>query len=117
LWTKLDDNLLDHHKLLAAGERLGPNGPALALGLYVIGLLWANRQLTDGHLPREVVKRFSHLAKPLEIATELVRAGLWEKHGDGYQIHDFAEYNFAARDVKARRAREKERKRRERSSA
>ena len=116
MWTKLDDNLLDHPKVIDAGERLGPNGPALALGVYVIGLLWSNRHLSDGHLPAAVVKRFSHVAKPIEVATELVRAGLWEKNGAGYTIHDFAEYNFAARDVKARRHRERDRKRRERSA-
>lgn len=116
MWTKLDDNLLDHPKLIAAGEQLGPNGPALALGLYVVGLMWSNRHLSDGQLPQAVVKRFSHVAKPLEVAAALVRAGLWEKDGAGYIIHDFAEYNFAARDVKARRTREKERKRRERSA-
>ena len=111
MWTKLDDNLLDHHKLVDAGERLGPNGPAVALGLYVVGLLWANRHLTDGHLPKGVVRRFMHVQKPLDVAVELVRAGLWERTAEGFQIHDFSDYNLAARDVKAKRLRDRNRKR------
>src|SRR5262249_29679088 len=42
------DELLDHPKLAVAGQRLGKNGGAIALGFYVAALLWCNRQLTDG---------------------------------------------------------------------
>lgn len=116
MWARLDDELLDHRKIFIAGARLGKDGPGLALGLYVLGLMYANRHLTDGHLDLEVVKQFGHLSKPLDVADALVKAGLWEKNGTGFVIHDFDEYNFSAATVKTKRRKEKLRKRHERAA-
>ena len=38
VWTKLDDALLDHRKVFIAGDIIGRNGAAIAIGLYAIGL-------------------------------------------------------------------------------
>jgi hypothetical protein len=101
MWTKLDDALLDHRKVFLAGDALGRNGPALAIGMYAIGLMWTNKQLTDGHLPRGVIKTLGHFEKPLTVADALVEAGLWETTATGYLIHDFHDYNPAAVEAKA----------------
>jgi hypothetical protein len=103
MWARLDDELMDHRKIFIAGELIGNNGGAIALGVYTLGLLWSLRHLTDGHLPIEVVKHFKHVAKPLRIADALTKAGLWEKNGNGFMIHDFREFNPTAADVKKRR--------------
>jgi hypothetical protein len=110
MWARLDDELIDHRKIFIAGSALGKNGPGLALSLYVVGLMYANRHLTDGHLDTEVVRRFPHVAQPISVADALVKAGLWEKNGHGYQIHDFGDLNPTAAEVKARRRKEKLRK-------
>jgi len=111
MWARLEDELIDHRKIFAAGEVLGPNGPAIALGFYTIGLLWSNKHLTDGYLPSPVVRSFRQVAKPALVAEALVKAGLWEKNGSGYQIHDYGEFNFSAATVKANRRADRLRKR------
>lgn len=116
MWARLDDELIDHRKIFTAGEVLGKNGPAIALGFYTIGLLWSNKHLSDGHLPAPVVRSFRHVAKPAEVADALVKAGLWEKNGNGYQIHDYSDFNFSAVTVKERRRQDRLRKRGQRDS-
>jgi hypothetical protein len=114
MWARLDDALIDHPKIFAAGGGLGKNGPALALSLYTIGLMWSNKHLTDGHLPMHTVKAFPHLEHPLIVADALIKAGLWSKNGDGFLIHDFDDFNPSAADVKKRRREDRRRKREER---
>lgn len=110
MWSKLDDALLDHEKVFAAGALIGRNGPAIAIGLYSIGLMWTNKHLTDGHLPATVVQSWRHVDQPLRIADMLVRAGLWEKNGTGYTVHDFHDHNPSAKSVKQKRAEDRKRK-------
>jgi len=101
MWAKLDDALIDHHKIADAGAQLGKNGQGLALAIYVVGLLYAVKHLTDGWLSRAVVKNFRHVRNPLRVADALVKAGLWEQDDGGFQIHDFTDYNRPAVDVRA----------------
>jgi len=103
MWTKLGDELLDHRKIFEAGDRLGRNGPALALAVYVAGLMWSNKHLSDGFLPIGNVKRIPHVAEPLKVANALVYAGLWEAKPNGYQVHDFLEFNWSAERVRTHR--------------
>jgi len=113
MWARLDENLIDHRKVWTAGKTIGRNGPAIALGFYAVGLLWANKHLSDGHLPREVVRAFQHVGDPLKVADALVQSGLWEQNGDGFLIHDYADFgNPIASKVKEYRKRERERKQR-----
>jgi len=104
MWSRLDDALIDHPKVFAAGKRIGTNGPAIALGLYTVGLMWTNKHLTDGYLPTATVESFRHVKHPLAIADALVHASLFEKVDGGFRIHDFSEWNLPAADVRAKRA-------------
>jgi len=110
MWSKLDDALLDHKKVFFAGDVVGRNGAAIAIGLYAMGLMWTNKHLTDGHLPAAVVKSWRHLEHPLRIADALVTAGLWEKNGTGYIVHDFHDHNPTAESVKQKREEDRKRK-------
>lgn len=117
MWARLDDELIDHRKIFIAGEQIGKNGAAIALGFYAVGLMWSNKHLTDGYLPLAIVKSFRHVDHPTCIADALAKAGLWEKNGAGFQIHDYAEFgNPLASRVKAKRRRDKLRKQRERAA-
>jgi hypothetical protein len=103
MWSRLDDGLLDHPKTHMAGELLGPDGRLLVIGMYAIGLMWTNKQLTDGVLPVASVKTFQQCRKPLRIADALVAAKLWHFEQGVYRIHDFHQYNDPAADVRAER--------------
>jgi hypothetical protein len=115
MYARLDDELLDHHKVFEAGKRLGRDGPAIALGMYAVALMWSNRQLTDGFLPLATIESFRHVKAPLAVADALAHAGLFDKVAGGYAIHDFAHYNPSAKAIKAKRQEDRDRKRTERA--
>jgi len=115
MWARLDDELIDHLKVFAAGKRIGANGPAIALGFYAVGLMWANKHLTDGYLPKTTIESFRHVKDPVAVADALVAAGLFDKADAGYAIHDFKEYNPSARAIKAKRKDDRLRKQQERA--
>jgi hypothetical protein len=112
MWAKLDDALIDHRKISAAGAFLGKNGDgrAIALGFFAIALMWSNKHLSDGVIPEAVVRSWSHVKKPLAVAEALVQAGLFERTGDGFRIHDFHDFNPTAQKVKADREWDRRRK-------
>lgn len=110
MWSKLDDSLIDHSKVFEAGDLIGRNGPAIAIGLYAIGLMWANKQLTDGFLPMAVVKRFRHVDQPIAAAGALVKARLWDRVKGGYKVHDFHDHNPDAAAVRRKRKADRDRK-------
>ena len=117
MWARLDDELIDHGKIFVAGEVIGKNGAAIALGFYAVGLMWCNKHLTDGFLPTAVVKSFRHVERPLAIADALAKAGLWDKNGEGFVIRDFGDHNPVAAEIKAKRRRDRLRKQRERATS
>ncbi len=101
MWVKLDDNFPHHEKLMAVSPE--------AAALHVGALCYAGRLLTDGRIPRSALPilwpaltKTKHVLEPL--ASELVEAGLWECFEDGYQIHDFLDYNPSRANAAARRA-------------
>jgi hypothetical protein len=95
-WVKLDDHFPEHPKV----AELGDEAP-LCGWLYVCGLAWCNRHLTDGRIPKAMVPRLATFRGlqvsemsiyTEELARKLVDAGLWEDAGDAYQVHDYLEY-------------------------
>jgi hypothetical protein len=112
VWSKLSDELIDHPKILAAGDRIGPpNGPALAMAMFTIALLWSNKQLSDGFLPSGVIKRFVHFEDPTHVAQALVAVRLWDTGEGGFIIRHFHDWNFTAKEVNERRQFDRDRKR------
>jgi hypothetical protein len=86
-WIRLDDHFDEHPKI--AGLTAG------ALVLWLRCLAYSNRNLTDGFVPdliaTERATRSIHYA-PEDVIEELVNAGLWTETKNGYQIHDYLEY-------------------------
>ena len=95
-WIKLDDQFTDHPKVIAAGP--------LASWMYVCGLTYAGRYLTDGFIPAGQVRKLADVDNASELAARLVEVGLWEPAEDGYIIHDYHDYNPRADKVRAERA-------------
>lgn len=91
----LDYLFPDHPKVVAAGGD--------AAWLYVCGLCYCGRHLTDGRIPKPAVPRLSDRRSPGRLAARLVAAGLWHDEGDHYRVHDWEEHNMAAEAIRAQR--------------
>lgn len=116
-WAKIDDAAPHHPKFIAAGWE--------AFGLWVAGLCYCNRWLTDGLVPKVAVpgllpglspKKAHELA--VRLTTNSVRPGgnpSWIDEGDHYRVHDFESYQPTKAEVEAARAAARNRQRRHRS--
>lgn len=111
-WVKLDDQFGDHPKVAAAGP--------LAGWLHVRALCYCSRHLTDGFVPRDILRTLwdwgfegvSQVASGSSegLAEKLTSVGMWMKVDGGFQIHDYLEYNPSAADVRAKREAERKKK-------
>ncbi|MGA4875916.1 hypothetical protein [Streptomyces lydicamycinicus] len=106
-YVKVHDGLPDHPKVIEAGGEAG--------WLYICGLAYASRQLTDGVISRRLVPRLTDGSKPEASASALVRVGLWHEGehdcptcpqagADNYVIHDYLEHQRSASEVADLRA-------------
>ena len=98
-WMKVDDGLDGHRKVDAV--------PNAAMGLWVKAGAWTSRNGTDGFVPTRAVRKLGTLAQ----AKQLVAAGLWTGHPDGFEFHDWLTYNPPASWWAARREADRDRKR------
>jgi hypothetical protein len=95
-WAKIDDQFSEHPKVIEAGP--------LAGWLYVRGLCYAAKYLTDGFISDAQAQQLSMFAgSSPELLQKLVDCSLWERVNGGYQIHDYLDYNPTAESVKAER--------------
>ncbi|MEO8483095.1 MAG: HNH endonuclease signature motif containing protein [Acidobacteriota bacterium] len=108
-WARIDDNAGGHAKLLALSDG--------AYRLWVAGLIYCQRNLTDGAIPRHVIPTFGVRAKNVQllIAHELCaslvpgRSPLWHITETGYQVHDFLDWNESREAVSIGRLTAKQR--------
>ena len=107
-WVKLDDQFPDHPKI----EEVGGD----AAWLYVCGLCYCARYLTDGKIPKGRVPRLSDRKNPEKLARALVTAGMWFDGVDAYYVHDYLEFNPSREHVEREREKERVRKSRGRSA-
>jgi len=100
MWVKLDDHFVDHPKIVAVGP--------LAGWLFVAGLCYANRLLTNGFIPENQVDRLlplngSSREGTSKLTSKLCEIGLWKpttvKTTKGYRIHDFLKYQPSRKQV------------------
>lgn len=113
-WIRLDDDFPEHPKVAAVGP--------LGIAMQVSALAYAARNLTDGFIPDAVAIRLidvSRLAQRAEgrlleaceavrledLCEQLVVAGLWERVEEGFQIHDYLDYNPRREEVLAQNPR------------
>jgi hypothetical protein len=108
----VDDKLPSHPKIFKAGSRLGENGPAQALALFLAGLAYARDHLTDGFLPDGFVQTCGLVQTPQSVAKVLTSRGvrLWSRTRGGYRIHDYHDWNPKAAAVKEKREKERKKK-------
>lgn len=121
-WVRIDDHFNEHPK----HARVGP----LAWGIWLAGLAYCNRNLTDGFIPRSVAMtlacfevvdsegRVWKLARTNGTNSEdvdmewviqlLVDAGLWEEVPGGYRVHDYLEYQPSKDEILSEREKKRE---------
>jgi hypothetical protein len=105
MWFKIDDTLADHDKVLKAGNA--------AMGLWVRCGAWSARQLTEGFIPKRIARLYGRPS----LVKVLLESGLWCESEDGYQMHDFLDYNPSKEKVLSERRAATERQRRAREAA
>ncbi|MEE1819340.1 hypothetical protein PUR59_30540 [Streptomyces sp. SP18ES09] len=102
-YVRVHDGLPDHPKIIAAGGEAG--------WLYVCGLAYCSRQLTDGVIPKVYVPRLTDSSKSEALASALLRVGLWHGFGDecescppadedSYVVHDYVVHQRSSSEVK-----------------
>ena len=95
-WTKLDDQYFYNPKVLAAGRD--------ARDVHLASMVYSSGQLTDGFIPANAIAllgAMAMVANAQECAARLVEVGLWEEAKGGFLIHDYADYNPPADQVRA----------------
>lgn len=102
-WFKVDDGFSSSPKVLSIRRR----DRLAAVGLWTVAGAWAAKHLTDGFIPAYMLEE---LAAEESQVDNLVTAGLWREEGDGYQFHDWHDYQPTRVDVLANRERERARK-------
>jgi 5-methylcytosine-specific restriction endonuclease McrA len=82
-WARIDENAGDHPKIASLSDG--------AFRLWVTGLLYCQRFLTDGFITSVALRGLrAHSAKRV---TELVEVGLWELADGGVRVHDYLQWN------------------------
>jgi hypothetical protein len=79
-----------------------------AVALWVRAGSYCGQHLTDGHVPRGIIRLFQSADA---VAKELVAAGLWVEVDEGFQFHDWTDYNRDSSAVKRDRELSRERQR------
>lgn len=104
-WARIDDQANDDDKLNALCSD--------AFRLWVRGLVYCQKKLTDGFIPDSTIGQLAALAKDRErprIIAELLaphprlgKGPLWHKVDGGYQMHDYLDWNESRAQVEAAR--------------
>lgn len=73
---------------------------AMAELLFIRGLAFCKRMLSDGHITtRQLPNVARGIREPRTAATKLVQSGLWTIHGDGWTVTNWLRYNTGRDDV------------------
>ena len=99
-WVRIDDNFADHPKIIALSDS--------AFRLFITGLCYSNRQLTDGLIPYQMVMGWVG-DNPLKPSDELEDQNLWERAERGFTIRSYDEYQPLREKVQEKREQAKER--------
>jgi hypothetical protein len=101
-YVRVHDGLTDHPKIIEVGGE--------AAWLYISALCYSSRQLTDGLVPKRLIRRLTDLNAPEALASALLRVGLLHEgeHDcprcpvggpDVYVVHDYLEHQRSASEV------------------
>jgi hypothetical protein len=89
-WVRIHDAAMSHPKLVGLSDK--------AFRLWVWGLSYAQQHLTDGAIVTEAIP-----PRMKRAADDLVQKALWQKQGEGFQIHDYLDWNDSKETILAKR--------------
>lgn len=95
-WVRLDDRFPSHRKVALLSDR--------AFRLHVSALCWSSENLTEGKILERELAVIARVRGLKAAASELQSAGLWDRLEDGWEIHDYLEYNPDRAKVQAERS-------------
>lgn len=91
-WFRIDDDASFHAKIVKAGNE--------AYGAWCRAGAWCSKHDRTGFIPLDV----AHLIAPAKVWARSMKAGLLDtSDGEGYQIHDFNQYNPTDEELESRR--------------
>lgn len=97
-WVRVSDDFYDHRGHIPLSLD--------AWGLWLWGLAWSNRNLTDGVIQWEAIRRMD----PDGTASgALVASGRWHDENTHVEIHDYLEYQPSAEQIRSKREKDRER--------
>lgn len=105
-WGKIDDKLYSSPKWMLTTK----GGKAL----WVSALSWCMAQLTDGAVTKQTCFMLGATTRD---ARSLVEAGLWDETPNGYQFHDWLDYQPSREQVLAERESARQRQQRARGKS
>ncbi|MGK9463971.1 hypothetical protein ACSLFT_28655 [Streptomyces sp. G6] len=103
-WVKLDDRFPSHRKVALLSDR--------AFRLHVSAICWCSENLTDGRITDRELPLVAKVRGVKATAQALADAGLWDRTDDGWQIHDYLDFNPSREQVLAERKKNAERQER-----
>ena len=103
VWFKADDQLSRSKKVLMIPRRYRMQ----SMGLWILAGTWSAGELTDGFVPSHMLDELGGTAAQ---AKRLVESGLWSEVAGGFQFNSWSDFQPSSNDVRARRARDAERK-------
>lgn len=95
-WIRLDEHIAHHPKFVAAGP--------IASWLWVCGMSYCARYLTDGAIPASAINSLGNVTKAALHADTLVKVGLWEVSPSGWMVHDYHGYQPSKQQVEHQRS-------------
>jgi len=99
-WIKLDDGFPSNPKIVNLSDH--------SFRLYIAGLCYSGKYLTDGYIPMAIVKQYGDPG-------ELLERGLWIEAEDGVQVVNYAEYQTPKSEVEKKKEQNRDRASRYRS--
>jgi hypothetical protein len=105
-WVKIDDQVTEHPKCVSLSCE--------AWTLWLHGLTYCSRNLTDGTIPDAILSRLSPCRRPRKAAAELVAAGLWERIENAHHVHDYEKHQRTKAEIDDAKASAIERQKRSR---
>jgi len=106
-WFRLDDQVTEHPKTAGLSCE--------AWTLWVHGLAYCSRNLTDGEIPKALLPRLSPVRRVKKATAELVDADLWSDEGARILVTNYVKWQRSKSQVESDKSAAKERQKRSRT--